>query len=187
MLEIIELKTNRLKLRQWKESDLPPFAEMTSDPEVMKYFPNPLSRTKSDELAHKIQSLISTHGWGLWAVEELKNNKFIGFVGLHKTLPELPFSPSIEIGWRLSRKYWGKGYASEAAKEVLKHAFGVLDLPEIYSFAAVNNSRSIALMARLTMHNTRQNFEHPSVSVGSPNREHVLFKLTKEQWRKTTV
>lgn len=187
MLETIELKTNRLKLRQWKESDLPHFAEITADPEVMKYFPNPLSRTESDELAHKIQSLISMQGWGLWAVEELKNNTFIGFVGLHKTLPELPFSPCIEIGWRLSKKYWGNGYATEAAKEVIKHAFSVLNLSAIYSFTPVNNTRSRALIGRLEMHNTHQNFEHPSISVGSPNKEHVLFKLTKEQWRQTAA
>ncbi len=174
MGETIELKTNRLKLRQWKKSGFFPFAEMIPDPEVMQYFPNPLNRTESDELAHKIQSLISTRGWSSWAVEALKNNTFIGFVGLHKILPELAFSPSIEIGWRLSRKYWGQGYATEAAEEALEYAFSRLNLSEIYSFAAVNNSRSIASMERLKMHNTQQNFEHSSVSVGRPKSPNAI-------------
>ena len=138
-------------------------------------------------MARKIQSLISARGWGFWAVEEKKSKRFLGFVGLHVPLPELPFSPCVEIGWRLAKEYWGKGYATEAAKASLEVAFGPLNLTEVYSFTPVGNTRSRAVMERLNMLNTRNNFEHPNVPVGNPLREHVLYKLTKERWNDTVI
>jgi len=184
MVQVIEVETDRLKLRQWKESDSPFFAEMNSDPVVMEYYPSVMSKAESDEMANKIQSLISSRGWGLWAVKEKHHKKFIGFVGLHEPIHELPFSPCVEIGWRLAKESWGKGYATEAAKAALNIAFGQLDLSKVYSFASVVNSRSRAVMDRLNMVNTHQNFEHPKVPVGSLLREHVLYEITKAQWKK---
>jgi RimJ/RimL family protein N-acetyltransferase len=185
MVHIIELETERLRLRQWKEIDYPVFACMNADPVVMEFFPGTMKKSESDELANKIKSLISKRGWGFWAVEEKKNNQFIGFVGLHEPIQELPFSPCVEIGWRLAKEFWGKGYATEAAKEALKLAFEYLNLLRIYSFTAVGNFRSRAVMEKLNMVNTNQNFEHPQVPVGNPLREHVLYMLTKEQWKET--
>jgi len=185
MIEVIQLETQRLKLRQWQESDYPIFAEMNSDPEVMKYYPSLMTKTESDKMANKIQGLISKRGWGFWAVEEQKNKQFIGFVGLHEPIQELPFSPCVEIGWRLAKQYWGKGYATEAAKASLNFAFGILALPKVYSFTSVNNLRSRTVMERINMVNTHQNFEHPKVPLGSPLREHVLYEITREQWNET--
>lgn len=182
MPKITELETKRLKLRQWKESDYPIFSEMTSDRDVMRFYPSLMSKSESDEMANKIRGLISEKGWGFWAVEEKENKKFIGFVGLHEPAPELPFSPCVEIGWRLRKESWGKGFATEASKEALKFAFRVLGLSRVYSFASVDNQKSRAVMERLNMENTNQNFEHPSMPVGSPLREHVLYKINRERW-----
>ena len=187
MTKIIELETERLTLRQWKESDYPAFSELNADSEVMAYFPKTMSRAESDEMADKIKSLISERGWGLWAVEEKKSTRFVGFVGLHKPVPELPFSPCVEIGWRLAKQYWGKGYATEASKKVLTFAFGSLNLARVYSFTSVANLRSRAVMERLNMINTNKNFEHPEVPVANPLREHVLYELTKERWHATLI
>ena len=182
MAQVIELDTQRLKMRQWGKDDFPVVALMNADPVVMEYFPNTLDELKSDEIANRIQALIPERGWGLWAVEEKNTESFIGFVGLHVPLPELPFSPCVEIGWRLDRAYWGKGYATEAAKAALQVAFKHLELPEVYSFTPVGNFRSRAVMERLSMVDTGQNFEHPRIPVGNPLRENVLYKLTKKQW-----
>lgn len=184
---MIEIETERLKLRQWKKDDFSAFANINSDPIAMEYFPKTLSESESNELAQKIQSFISERGWGFWAVEEKRNKKFIGFVGLHVPLLELPFSPCVEIGWRLGKEFWGNGYASEAARVALKLAFGRLNLTEVYSFTSEANFKSRAVMERLNMVNTEQNFEHPSVPTGSPLREHVLYKLTKERWKDNAV
>ena len=101
------------------------------------------------------------------------------FVGLHEPAG-LPFCPCVEIGWRLSRKYWGLGYATEAAKEALRYAFETLMMKEVYSFTSTTNLRSRAVMKRLGMVDTRNNFMHPRVPAGNPLREHVLYKLKRD-------
>ena len=182
MNEIIELETDRLKLRQWKESDFPLFATMNADPVVMEYYPNTLSEDESNAMANKLKKLISERSWGFWAVETKKGKAFIGFVGLHKPTYDLPVTPCVEVGWRLDKKYWGKGYATEAARESLRFAFEKLKLNEVYSFASVSNERSWSVMKRLKMKNTERNFEHPIIPEGHPLREHVLYKITAKQW-----
>lgn len=176
---IYELETDRLKLRQWRSEDYPLFAAMNADPRVMEYFPALLSPAESDALAARIEALIAEKGWGFWAVEVKAGERFAGFVGLHE--PDyLPFSPCVEIGWRLAYDFWGQGYATEAATEVLKFAFEILHLSEVFSFTAVVNVRSQAVMQRLKMQNTNQNFEHPKVPIGHPLREHVLYRIVNE-------
>jgi len=187
MARIVELETDRLRLRQWKDSDFPIFAEMNADPIVMEYYPSTLKKQESDEVAKTFQSLILERGWGFWALERKSDEKFVGFVGLHEPQPDLPFSPCVEIGWRLAKKYWGEGYATEAAKQALKFAFEVLLLSNVYSFTSVLNLRSRAVMERLNMVNVNQNFLHPKVPDGSPLKEHVLYKITKDKWNETAI
>jgi RimJ/RimL family protein N-acetyltransferase len=109
---VVELLTPRLVLRQWRAADLEPFAALNADPEVMQYFPAPLSREQSDALANDAASAISQRGWGLWAVEVSEAGAFIGFVGLSIPEFEAHFTPAVEIGWRLARGHWGNGYAT---------------------------------------------------------------------------
>ncbi len=104
----------------------------------------------------------------------------MGFVGLHEPAYELPITPCVEIGWRLAKEYWGKGYATEAGKASLEIAFKILNLQEVYSFASVSNRQSWAVMERLKMKNTNKNFEHPIIPQNNPLREHVLYKITKQ-------
>lgn len=177
----ITLTTARLTLRQWQLSDHKPFAKMNACHDVMRYFPNILSEDDSNKLALKITDLIAQRGWGLWAVEEKQSAKFIGFVGLHQSPAELAFSPAIEIGWRLSKEFWGKGYATEAANKVLDFAFNDLEITQVVSFTAVTNKASQKVMQRINMTNTKQNFIHPLVTV--PHlKEHVLYKITNKTW-----
>jgi len=187
MAELIEIKTDRLFLRQWKEEDFKYFAQMSSDSDVMAFYPNKLSETESNSMAKKIQSLIAERGWGFWAVEVLSNNKFVGFVGLHKPHYELPFNPCVEIGWRLSKEHWGKGYATEAGEASLDFAFENLKLNEVFSFASVGNRKSRAVMERLNMINMNSNFNHPIIPDGNPLKEHVLYKIDKKSWMKHHV
>jgi RimJ/RimL family protein N-acetyltransferase len=182
MTEIIELTTERLRLRQWKQEDFPAFAKLNADPEVMKYYPDTLSEQESNDMAQRFEAIIAFKGWGFWVVEKLDEEEFMGFVGLHEPTYDLPVTPCVEIGWRLARKYWGHGYASEAAKASLMVAFEKLGLPEVYSFTSVLNTKSLAVMERLGMANMKQNFEHPMILDGSPLREHFLYKIDKKSW-----
>jgi len=171
-----------LLLRPWREEDFPLFTQLNADPEVMAYFPNTLSATESDAMANRIKSLIEEKGWGFWAVEHVKDKAFMGFVGLNEPTYDLPVNPCIEIGWRLVKKYWGKGYASEAGLAALKVAFETLHLNEVYAFTPVSNLKSRAVMQRLGMINTDKNFEHPMVPENHVLREHVLYKIDKQSW-----
>jgi RimJ/RimL family protein N-acetyltransferase len=184
MAKLILPETDRLLFRQWSKDDYPAFAKINADPVVMQHFPNTLHEVESNRLADKIAALIAHRGWGFWAVEIKHAEKFIGFVGLHKPDAKLPFTPCVEIGWRLGKAHWGKGYATEAAKAALNVAFKQLNLPEVYSFTSVSNIRSRAVMERLGMADTQRNFEHPNVPEGHHLREHVLYKLTKVEWEK---
>jgi RimJ/RimL family protein N-acetyltransferase len=183
MIELIEFNTDRLRLRQWCVADREPFAALNADPKVMEFFPAPFDRAASDAMADRCQALIAERGWGFWAVELKQTSEFIGFVGLNIPSAELPFSPCVEIGWRLAFQYWGKGFASEAARRTLRVGFELLSLPEIVSFAAVRNVRSRAVMERLGMREAATTFEHPSVPKGSLLRVHCLYRLSREQWR----
>lgn len=181
MRKVVELKTDRLLLRQWKPEDYPIFSEINADPEVMKYYPRTLNSSESNALARKLETLISEQSWGFWAVELAREKQFIGFVGLNEPKYELPVNPCIEIGWRLAKEYWGKGYATEAARAALKFGFEVLELNEVYSFSSVSNQKSRAVMERLRMQNCGRNFKHPDIPENHRLSEHVLYTIVKQQ------
>ncbi|WP_076417819.1 GNAT family N-acetyltransferase [Colwellia sp. UCD-KL20] len=174
----IELHTQRLLLRQWRASDLKPFAQMNACAKVMKYFPQLLTEYESNAIANKLADFIDDKGWGFWAVEEKQSNQFIGFTGLKQAPECLPFSPAVEIGWRFDSQYWHKGYATEAAKKSLEFAFNELKFKEVISFTAKVNKPSEKVMQRIGMENTEITFNHPLVNINSPLREHILYTIT---------
>jgi RimJ/RimL family protein N-acetyltransferase len=172
-----ELMTDRLLLREWRDSDREPFARLNADPRVMEFFPATQSRTESDEAVERIRESFRERGWGFWAVEVPGVSPFIGFIGLSQTPPHIPVSPCVEIGWRLAAEHWGKGYASEGARAALEFGFANQRLAEIVAFTAAPNRRSRAVMERLGMHFSGETFEHPRIPEGSPLRTHVVYRL----------
>jgi RimJ/RimL family protein N-acetyltransferase len=174
------LLTPRLQLRQWRDEDLPVFARMNADPEVMEFFPKPLDRSESDALATRIRDGLARRGFGLWAVEVPGVAGFIGFVGLAVPTYETHFTPCVEIGWRLDRQHWGRGYATEAARAALEFGFRQLALEEIVSFTVPANLRSRRVMERIGMtRSPADDFEHPALPEGHPLRRHVLYRATR--------
>jgi RimJ/RimL family protein N-acetyltransferase len=173
----ISVVTQDLLLRQWRQSDSTPFAAMNADEEVMRYFPRLLTREESDESIALWRGQIEDRGWGNWAVELRATGEFIGFVGLTVPRRVLPFSPCVEIGWRLARAHWGKGLATQAAHAALGIGFGQLGLRQVVSFTSVLNLRSRAVMERIGMVNTHEDFDHPAVPEGSPLRLHCLYRV----------
>lgn len=174
------LQTPRLLLRPWRDADLAPFAALNADPEVMAYFPAPLTRAESDALAARIRAGIEARGWGLWAVEVPGVCAFAGYVGLAEPRFEAAFTPCLEVGWRLARAQWGHGFATEAARAVLRCGFDVLARDEIVSFTSVGNARSRAVMERIGLRrDPADDFEHPLVPAGHPLRRHVLYRLRR--------
>lgn len=181
MTLLIEFETERLILRQWQTHDLPAFARLNADPRVMAYFPSVLSSAESDALATRCQSLIQQRGFGFWAAELKSSAQCIGMVGLHIPSAELPFSPCVEIGWRLAFDYWRQGLAYEAARAALAIGFDRLNLTEIVAFTTLGNLRSQALMQRLGMRESGT-FAHPQLAEDSPLRAHYLYRLSGEAY-----
>jgi RimJ/RimL family protein N-acetyltransferase len=182
-VEAIEFETRRLRLRRWRDADRDPFAALNADPVVMEYFPSALDRAASDEMIDRFEAAFDERGWSNWAVEVRESGDFIGFIGLSIPRLQFPFSPCVEIGWRLARPHWGKGYASEGARGVLRVGFERIHLPEILSWTSVINRRSRAVMERIGLSDTRENFEHPGIPEGHALRPHCLYRIKIEEWR----
>jgi RimJ/RimL family protein N-acetyltransferase len=174
------LRTPRLVLRHWRPSDRAPFAAMNADPAVMAHFPAPLTAAESDALADAIAAHHAARGFGLWALEIPGVTPFAGFVGLSVPGFAAPFAPCVEIGWRLAAAHWGHGYATEAARAVLAHAWDALRLDEVVSFTTAGNDRSRAVMTRLGMrYDPADDFDHPRLPPGHPLRRHVLYRVAR--------
>jgi len=169
------LTTARLTLRTFRRDDLPLYAALNADPEVAQYLGGPLSREDSDDIADWAQALHSAEGIGLLAVERRADNVFVGMCGLH----HLDWYPDdIEIGWRLAHRYWGHGYATEAASAWLTHAFTQLNLPRVISVTDRPNTRSIAVMRRLGM-----TVDHyATLEEDGVTFDAVVHAITKQQW-----
>ncbi|WP_422373927.1 GNAT family N-acetyltransferase [Roseibium sp.] len=185
MTKTVFLETDRLLLRAWQEDDVEPFAALCADPEVMRHFPEPLTREKSEQLIARAKEKQEKDGFSIAPVEIRKTGEFLGFVGLNVPTyaAPLPFDPCVEIGWRLSKSSWGKGYASEAARAWLRFGFETVGLEEIVAFTIPANLPSQKVMERIGM--TRDfdgDFRHPSLPQDHPISEHVLYRLSKTNW-----
>jgi RimJ/RimL family protein N-acetyltransferase len=175
---MFSLRTERLVLRDWKESDRPVFAKMNADSRVMEFMPGPLSSEASDSLVEKIRRHFRTHGFGLYAAELLDDHSFIGYIGLAIPTFAAQFTPCVEIGWRLAAEHWGRGLATEGARAVGKHAFEDLRLDALVSFTVPANVRSRRVMEKLGMtHDPAEDFDHPRLPAGHPFGRHVLYRL----------
>lgn len=144
----------------------------------MEHFPAVLSRAQSDDLIEAIEAGFEVNGFGLWALELREGGGFIGFAGLAVPGFEAHFTPAVEVGWRLAREAWGKGYATEAGRAALAFGFEEAGLDQVVSFTTVANHRSRAVMERLGMgRDPAGDFDHPSLPAGHPQRPHVLYRL----------
>jgi RimJ/RimL family protein N-acetyltransferase len=179
------IRTQRLLLRQWRESDRQPFAVLNADPMVREYMQGTIARDASDAFAEAIATFWEAHGWGLWAVEVPGVAPFVGYVGLWPA-DYVTGAPMVEVGWRLAREHWGRGYATEAAREALRFGFEDIGLNEIVSFTVPQNERSVRVMERIgLLRDPSGDFDHPHVDAAAyPDLvRHVFYRLARDQWR----
>jgi RimJ/RimL family protein N-acetyltransferase len=179
-----EIRTKRLCLRRWRSEDHAPFAALNADPRVMEHLPAPLSREESDARALRIEAHFDQHGFGLWAVEISGVVPFAGFIGLSIPQFDAPFTPCVEIGWRLAAEFWGQGYATEGARAAATFGFETLQLEEILSYTVPVNARSRRVMEKLGMtHQSSDDFDHPLLPAGHRLSRHVLHRLKRPAMR----
>lgn len=175
------IETERLLLREWRDADLEPFMAMNADPVVMEFFPETYSEERTRRFVDIIRARWVELGYGLWAVERKDTMRFIGYIGLWPATFPAPFTPAVEVGWRLAANQWGRGYASEGGKAALRYGFDTAGLDEIVSFTSRLNARSWRVMERLGMRrDAGGDFEHPNVPQGHPLRPHVLYRIRRE-------
>jgi ribosomal-protein-alanine N-acetyltransferase len=173
------LTTQRLLLRPFRDSDADAFARLNADERVATFLPSTLDRDQSDAFLQKIRQRTEQQGFGLLATErvDIAERPMIGFIGLNVTPFYAPFTPSIEIGWRLAPEHWGLGLAPEGAAAVLQHAFDTLRLDEVVSFTVPHNTPSRRVMEKIGMvRDPHGDFDHPLLPEGHALRRHVLYR-----------
>ena len=177
-----ELQTERLVLRAPSQADLGFLAGINQDPEVMKFMPGLMS---VDDTRRQLEGMLQhfrDHGFGVWVAVRKGTDDCVGIVGLKRVDLDVPFAPSVEIAWRLARSQWGKGYAAEAACEVLRFGFERLALEQIVGFTVPRNRRSIAVFERLRMRpDPAFDFEHPKLPAGHELRPHVFYRIERAE------
>jgi RimJ/RimL family protein N-acetyltransferase len=158
------IETPRLILRPWRQSDLALFAELNADPAVMRLLGGALSREESDAYVRRAEAHFADHGFCKWAV------------GLSHVRFQASFTPAVEVAWRLDRRYWGRGYATEAALASVDDGFRRVGLKAIVAMTTLGNHSSMRVMERLGMTRSIE-FDHPRYPEGHPLCRHVLYRL----------
>ena len=176
-----EIRTDRLLLRQWRDDDRQPLADLNTDAHVMRYFPRTFTREESDKFIDDNANHISSEGWGAWAVEAIDRGEFIGFVGFSRPADWHPCAGTIDIGWRLGRRYWGHGYATEAARYAIQFGFDVIGFHDLVSFTSEVNLPSISVMRKIGMRADLEGFDHPRIDSGNQLRKHVVYRLSNSR------
>lgn len=180
-------ETQRLVLRNWEDRDRDLFHEINSDPEVMEFFPFRRTREQSDALLDRLSAVIAGTGLGFFALADRATDEVFGFCGLSRTdlEPHLP-KGTVEIGWRLARRHWGRGYVTEAARELLRLGFEDNGLDEIVSFAVASNARSIAVMQRIGMRaDPSRDFPMSGIDEAHAHlRPHAFYAINKADWQR---
>lgn len=182
MTTVIELSGPRVRLRDWRDQDLAPFAAINAHPEVTRHLSRALSTAESDALAQRMGERLRRQGWGSYALE-VPSLGFVGFIALTEPTFTIPLPgcepPQFEIGWRLAHAAWGRGYATEGAQLLLDFARNTLRLPRVVSFTTLTNTRSMGVMQRVGL-TPVGDFDHPLLQ-GHPLQPHRLY-ATPEGW-----
>lgn len=178
-------KTERLGIRNWRESDFPEFAKMGKDEKVMQYFPSLLSEKQTMDLMERMRNKLEEKGYGYLPVEILDNQEFIGMIGMSDQKYDIKLEQSgevlsefVDIGWRLKTAAWGKGYATEGARAWMDYGFEKMKFETIYSVAPVINVPSQNVMEKLGFEKIGA-FNHPKIQPAHPTRKCALFKNSK--------
>ena len=174
-----QLETLRLYLRAWKNTDAQKYFEINQDPKVIEFLPGSLTMEKVEKFLVDMNFRLQEYDYTFWAVEEKSSGELMGFCGFQAVSFEAPFSPTVEIGWRLGAQYWGKGYATEAAKACIDYGFEILKWSKIVSFTVPKNLRSQSVMKKIGMQFCG-NFNHPKLEKNHPLYEHIWYEIEKK-------
>ena len=169
-------QSDRLGFRNWIDSDISKMIDISSNPDVMQFFPAIATKIQTVEFIDRMKLMYIEEGYCYFAVDQLKDESFIGFIGLCYQTYKSQFTPSVDIGWRLNKKYWNNGLATEGAKKCLDYGFNKLGLKNIISTAPIINTKSIRVMEKIGMQKLT-NFEHPRLRSNEKLQNCVCYKI----------
>lgn len=169
-------KSNRLGFRNWLASDIEKLAAINRDKEVMAFFPSIRTLQETKNFINRMQQQFSEKGYCYFAIDILEDDTLIGFIGLSEQNYDADFTPCIDIGWRLAKTAWNKGYASEGAKRCLEYGLKQLQIDKIYSIAPVINTKSEQVMRKIGMRKVKS-FDHPQLLDNARLRRCVLYVI----------
>ena len=170
--------SERLGFRNWQPTDTAQLFALNSDKEVMEFFPHLPSLEETKALIEKMTNQFEKNGFCYFAVDVLEAGEFIGFIGIAEQNFEADFTPCIDIGWRLDKKYWGKGYASEGAKRCLEFAFKEKQIDSVKAVAPKINRKSVGVMKKIGMKYIKD-FKHPALKDNKKLENCVLYEINK--------
>jgi RimJ/RimL family protein N-acetyltransferase len=174
------IETPRLVLRPWRDTDVEPWVAMSADPRVMEFFTSISERAEAETMAAVLRERLERDGYGWWVMEVKDGAPFAGVIALQDVPFEAPFTPALEVGWRLAHEHWGHGYATEGARAALAFAFSALRREEVVAMTAAVNVRSRNVMERLGMtRDARDDFDHPRLAPGHRLRRRVLYRAKR--------
>lgn len=175
-------KSERLGFRNWSETDLTELAKINADLEVMEHFPKPLTVKETSEFIDRLKKHYTKNGFNYFATEILESGELIGFIGLAVQDYKTDFTPAVDIGWRLKKSAWGKGYATEGAKKCLELAFSELNLEKIISTCTEKNSKSENVMKKIGMEKIGD-FKHPKLKEYPKYEKCICYGINKNVWQ----
>ena len=178
--ELYIFNSERLGFRDWLESDIDKLATINIDPEVMMFFPGIQAMEITRQFVQRMQRLFRERGFCYFAVERLDTKEFIGFIGLSIQSFESDFTPCVDIGWRLDRKQWYKGFATEGARRCIAYAFKDLKLKTINAITPKVNEPSVSVMQKIGMKEVKV-FNHPLLKSSERLRECVLYEILNDE------
>jgi RimJ/RimL family protein N-acetyltransferase len=179
----LPIVTERLILRTWRPEDRAPFAVMNADPEVMRHFPELLSEEESNAAVDRFERYFAESGITFFAVEEKSSGRLVGTIGMRHVRDNIPIAPAVEIGWRLDKEVWNKGYATEGARAVLQAAFVDLAFPRVVAFTTPANTPSRRVMEKIGLVRAAElDFDHPDLPPDHSMRRHVVYAIDRDDW-----
>ncbi len=178
-------QSQRLGFRNWITADIVPFTQMCQNEKVMEFFPSTLTEEKARSFVERMQQHFEENQFCYFAVERLDTQTFIGFIGLLTQKYESPFTPCVDMGWRLKKAAWGNGFATEGAKTCLQYAFKTWDFDKIYAMATHNNVNSIKVMKKIGM-TQEGTFIHPRMDKDLDLQPCVAYSITQETFNQRT-
>jgi RimJ/RimL family protein N-acetyltransferase len=175
---MVRFETSRLVLRLPTEDDLDPLSAINADPQVMRFIGDGTTRSREETAARlaRAEQEWDERGFGMFAVDIRDSGQFIGWVMLTEPtfLPEV--LPAVEIGWRLRRAHWGRGYATEAAQVALRYGFSTCQLERIISIRHIANDASKRVMDKLGLR-----FDHQTV-VPATRQPVAVHAITRAEY-----